>query len=481
MVDFLHGVETQEILAGPRPIREVKSAIIAIVGTAPIHHVAVASRPAVNEPTLILSDRDVPNYGPDLAGYSIPNALNALVEEEAGTIVVVNVFDPATDKTAVAEAVHPIANKKITLADQDIITVIVKTNPAAVLCVEGTDYTVDYVKGVITILDGGQLAAAVDASVSYDKANPAAVLAAGIVGTVDANGVRSGAQAFLDVQPKFGFKPKILIAPRFSSDITVATALTNLADELKLRAVALADAPAGTTLADAIAGRASGGAVDLSLADDRLIYCFPFTSVYDSDTDTTALEPLSQRAAGLMAKTDRTLGYWYSPSNKAIQGATGIELPLTASINDPQCDVNQLNAAGFVTVFSGYGLGLRLWGNRSSAYPGSSDITTFIAVRRTIDVVDESVELATLRYLDGPVTQVLVDAIVEDVNAFLRTLVRRGALVPGSRIDAFPEDNPPAELAAGHITFTKTYCPPPPAEKVTYKTVIDTNLLQLGS
>lgn len=482
MGDFLHGVETQEILAGPRPIREVKTAIIGIVGSAPIHHVAAAKRPTVNEGALVLSDLDVPNYGPDISGYSIPNALNALVEEECGVVVVINTFDPTVHKATVAPAVLAITSKKITLPDQDIISVDVTTNPGAVVCVEGTDFTVDYVNGVITTIDGGALDGATDANVGYDKADPSAVDSAAIIGTVDAGtGVRSGAQALLDIQSKFGFKPKILIAPRYSSDVAVATALKLLASELKLRAFALADAPAGTTFADALVARNTPGAVDLTLADERLGYCFPHTAVYDADDDTTSYEPLSQRAAGIMAKTDRTLGFWYSPSNKQIQGATGLEVQLTASLNDASCETNQLNAAGLITVFSGFGRGLRLWGNRSSAFPGSTVITTFIPVRRTVDQVDESVEYYTLVHLDGPVTQVLLDAVLEDVNAYIRKLIGRGALVPGSRLEAFAADNPPAELAAGHITFTKTYCPPPPAERITYKTVIDTNLLQLGS
>ena len=44
-------------------------------------------------------------------------------------------------------------------------------------------------------------------------------------------------------------------------------------------------------------------------------------------------------------------------------------LPIMAQIDDPNCEVNQLNAAGYVTVFNGYGTGLRLWGNRSARVP----------------------------------------------------------------------------------------------------------------
>jgi phage tail sheath protein FI len=467
MSDFLHGVETTEILVGPRPITEVKSAIIGVIGTAPIHH--VAAPPALSDPELFLSDRDNGKFGVDISGYSLPAALTAMQEEEAGTIIGINVFDPAVHKTVVAVTAKNIVDKKITLV-ADLISVTV-TTAADAACVEGTDYTVDRVKGIVTILPGGQLAAAATAKVAYVRANPAAVVAADIIGATT-NGVRTGLQAFLNAASKFGFGPKILIAPGFSDDATVKAALKLIVQKTKLRAVTFVDAPVGASRDDVIEGRGDAGTLDLTVADERVVLCYPRVKVGSK------LEPLSQRAAGGMARTDRELGYWHSPSNKEIKGATGIETPLTAAINDPQCDVNALNAAGVYTVFTGYGRAPHTWGNRSSVFPGSSDITSFISVRRTLDVVDESVELATLTHIDGPATDVLITAVLEDVNAFVRRLVNRGALVPGSRVEFLAADNTADDLAAGHLTFTKTMCPPPPAERITYKSLVDVSLLK---
>ncbi|MDU7589563.1 MAG: phage tail sheath family protein, partial [Acidovorax sp.] len=45
--NYLHGVETVEVERGPRPVRTVKSAVIGLIGTAPIG--------AVNVSTLTLS------------------------------------------------------------------------------------------------------------------------------------------------------------------------------------------------------------------------------------------------------------------------------------------------------------------------------------------------------------------------------------------------------------------------------------------
>ena len=50
--------------------------------------------------------------------------------------------------------------------------------------------------------------------------------------------------------------------------------------------------------------------------------------------------------AGILAANDVTNGYWYSPSNVTILGIDGVERLLTADLEDPACDVNQLNAVG---------------------------------------------------------------------------------------------------------------------------------------
>ena len=58
---FLHGVETIEIQKGARTIKTVKTAVVGLVGTAPIESVAEEYR-TINEPTLILNEIDAVKY-----------------------------------------------------------------------------------------------------------------------------------------------------------------------------------------------------------------------------------------------------------------------------------------------------------------------------------------------------------------------------------------------------------------------------------
>ena len=116
--NYLHGVETIEVERGPRPVRTVKSAVIGLIGTAPIG--------TVNGPVLCLSEKDAAAFGSQLPGFTIPQALDAIYDHGAGTVVVINVLDPATHKTAVAsEAVtFSAANDRVLLAHGAVASVV---------------------------------------------------------------------------------------------------------------------------------------------------------------------------------------------------------------------------------------------------------------------------------------------------------------------------------------------------------------------
>lgn len=401
--NFLHGVETIEISTGTRTIKTVKTAVIGLIGTAPIGSIS-ADYKTINKPVLITNDTDAALYfGQPASGFTIPAALNAIFDQGAGIVIAVNVFDPAVH-TDVSD-------------------------------VETSD----------------------------------------IIGGVNTQGKRTGLQCFKDAYLLFGFYPKTIIAPKYCEDVSVATAINTVA--ANIRAMGIIDAPVGTTVQQAITGRGSSGTINFNFSSDRLILCYPQLKVYDTATDTEILEPYSQRLAGVIAAKDIDKGYHWSPSNTEILGITGVELNLTSMINDPNSEVNQLNEAGILTVFNSYGSGLRTWGNRSAAYPSSTNPTNFINIRRTADIIDESVEYSMLQFIDYPIDNGLIDAICESVNAFIRTLIGRGALIDG-KCKYNPDKNPPTEITNGHLVFDISFMPPPPAERITFESFIDINLLQ---
>lgn len=294
--NYLHGVETVEVERGPRPVRTVKSAVIGLIGTAPIG--------AVNVSTLTLSEKDAAAFGPQLPGFTIPQALDAIYDHGAGTVIVINVLDPATHKTAVAnEAIaFDASTDRVKLAHGAVAALVLKSTDGATTYVAGTDYTADLVTGEIVRIKGGGIVAGGSAKANYDYADPTKVTAADIIGAVNEAGVRTGLKALKDTYNLFGFFAKILIAPAFCTQNSVATELIAMADQLG--AIAYIDAPIGTTYAQALAGRGPAGTINFNTSSDRVRLCYPHVKVYDPVLNAERLEPLSARAAGLRAKVD---------------------------------------------------------------------------------------------------------------------------------------------------------------------------------
>lgn len=466
--NYLHGVETIEIETGPRPVKTVKSAVIALIGTAPIG--------AVNEPTLVLSEKGAAAFGSQLTGFTIPQALDAIYDHGAGTVIVINVLDPSIHKTNVPNeaVIFDASTDQASLVHGAIANLVLKSNDNATTYVVGTDYTVDPLTGKLTRVKGGGIVAGGGGKAGYDYADPTKVTAADIIGTVNVAGVRTGLKALKDTYNLFGFFAKILIAPAFCTQNSVAVELIAMADQLD--AVAYIDAPIGTTYAQALAGRGPAGTINFNTSSDRVRLCYPHVKVYDSASSAERLEPLSARAAGLRAKIDLEKGFWWSSSNQELAGVTGVERQLSAMIDDPQSEVNLLNEVGITTVFSSYGSGFRLWGNRTAAWPTVTHMRNFENVRRTGDVINESLRYFSQQFIDMPLNQALIDALLESVNAYGRKLIGDGALL-GFKAWFDPARNEETELAAGHLLINYKYTPPPPLERLTFETEITSEYL----
>lgn len=464
---YLHGVETVVLNNGPRPVTVVKSAVIAIVGIAPIG--------AKNVLTLVQSEKDAAQFGKKVPGFNIPQALDAIIKQGAGTILVVNTFDSTTNTSQVTDEVLAITSGKGKLANAPIGVVTLKNSddsPATIVL--GTDYTIDEYgnfKALTTAVSGATYKA------SYKRLNGSSVNAAQIIGAIDSGtGARSGFKCLALAKNQVGFNPKILITPGYSALSGVAAEM--IAQAESFRAVALLDAPAGTTVSQAIAGRGIGGTINFNTSSKRAVLLYPHLKAYDEATDANQDFPYSSFFAGVMAATDLNDGYWFSPSNREIKGIVGAEKNITAGTNDSSSDANLLNEQGIATVFNTFGTGIRTWGNRNASYPSNTAADNFISVQRTADVIHESLENAFFQFLDQPITNALIDALRETGNQFIRALIQRGALIIGSAITFPPEFNTPTDIAAGKLTYNLVMMPPVPAERITIQSYIDINLFK---
>lgn len=470
--NYLHGIETTEVERGPRPVRVVKSAVIALVGTAPVG--------PVNELTLCLNDTHAAQFGAHQSGFSIPEALQGIYDFGAGTVLVVNVLDPAIHNAKVTDQPQQFAdNDLLQLAHGALQTLQLKSVDGSVTHGLGTDYTVNMLTGHIRRLATGSMAANAQIKADYTHADPSQVTPADIIGGITLAGRRTGLKAFQDSYNQLGFFPKIFIAPGFSTLKAVTADLAISAGQVG--GVAYVDAPIGATVQQVLAGRGPSGAINFNISSDRVRLCYPHVKVYDAATNGERLQPLSIRAAGLRAKIDNDHGYWWSSSNQPLLGVIGLERPLTARIDDATSEVNLLNENGITTVFNSYGTGLRLWGNRTAAWPSVTHMRNFENVRRTKDVVDESIRYSALQFVDQPITTSLITSITESVNLFLRKLIGDGALL-GGECWYDPARNPQTELEQGHALFNYKLTVPLPFERGTFETEITGDyLVNLGN
>lgn len=469
MSDFFHGVETRRTTTGPAPAPAIATALIALIGTAPVHHTDTAH---INQPRLVSGASGAAAFaGPDLAGYTAPQAFTALLQEGGGQTVFVNVFDPAVHKTDIAAEAVTLAGDTATLANADITTATVQSSDQLTTYVAGTDYSLDQVTGVLTRIDGGAIAIDATLSVDYSVGNPGAVTAADIIGGVDGDNVRTGIEALRNAFSLFAQTPKILIAPGYSTDASVVAALAALAADLT--AEAYIDAPVGSTFSQVLAAR-SDTSLNLNQGSDRIEYFWPHVQVADGQGG-TRLEGQSARAAGLRARIDRERGYFHSKSGKRYRGILGLEVPLDAT-NSPASDINALNAAGITTVRTGLG-GFVCHGNRASSFPASTAVETFTASRRAFDYVDEVIERISLDFLGEPLNDPTIQSIIASANAFIDAQISLGALVAGSRAFFDPDKNPAAQLASGRLILSRSYMSSVPTERITHEADIDVNLL----
>lgn len=468
MSSFLHGIETITVSQGSRPVNIVKSGVIGLVGIAP-------TGPANVLVPVYPNSGDAAAFGAQVPGFNIPQALEVIFNQGAGVVLVVNVFNATKHLAQVTDEVKTVTNGTLKLAAAPIGAVTIKdSEDEPVAFEEGTDYSID-AYGNFKVLSTA-IANTTVLKFSYKKLDISLVEAADLVGTYNGTtNVRTGMQCFDTAFNALGFNPKIFISPSFTTMPAVLTGLASCA--AKFKGIVYHDAPLGTTINAAIAGRGPAGTFGFNTSDKRVELLYPHLKKYDPATNENVNFPYSAFMAGIRAALDNSDGFWFSSSNKEIKGATGIERELSSSTTDVNSDTNRLNAAGITTVFNTFGSGNRTWGNRNASFPVNTGADSFSNIVRIDDVVTDSLEQAALQFVDLPITQGLIDTIRESGNAFIRVLIGRGALLPGSMIKYNKSDNPVEELANGHITFERIYMGPTPAERITFKSVLDINLL----
>ena len=484
---FLHGVEVIEVDDGIRPIRSVRSSVIGLIGTAPDAEPAIAASAttgaaddntgltltaktaglAGNAIRLVVTKPDRANArlnvtvkggntitvtlatGGDKAATTTAAQLKAAIEGKATAHALV-----AVAHTGDSDGSGVVATGEVRLAGgadapfmADVPALVAGPRAASRLGDAGTlkhAYEAVYAQGAREAI-----------VVRVEEGNDDATTLANVVGQA-AQG--TGVFALLAAASKLDLTPRILAAPGFAKTETarVAPVLANLiAVAEKLRAVVIADGP-DTNETDAKLARRNYGS-------DRVFIVDPAVSVFDPLTATYVDRPASPYVAGLIAKRDIEKGFWWSPSNQVINGIAGTTRPVHFHLSEPQTEANRMNEAEVATIVRRSGF--RLWGNRSTAADAQ---WAFLSVRRTADILYESMERAHLWAMDRPFSPQLVADLIDGANAFGQRLVGQGALL-GFRCWLDPELNTETVLKAGKLYLNFDFEPPAPLEHLIFR------------
>lgn len=448
---YHHGTETIRIDGGSNPVYTVDGAITAIVGTAPVG--------AVNELTVCQTKKDFGQFGGELTaqGFTLPDAAHIWTRYGSGVAYVVNVCDPAKHKTTVSNEVLTVDPDTLTAktAKPALQSGYTLTDGSNALT-ENTHYTINTLTGEITYKTKPTAP-----KISYTYTDPTKVTEADIIGAyVAATGKRTGLELLTEGFTRQGADAKIIVVPEYDKTATVRGAMEVVAR--KLKAIAYAAAPKGTTLSKALEGRGPLGSINFQTSSDRVQLFFPYVS------GLLGLESLATHAAGLRMKTDVEQGYWFSISNRELLGVTGVEIGLTARADDPQSETNRLNEKGITTVFNSYGTGYRMWGNRLACFPATSHIKNFEVAQRTGDIIDESIRRAELQYVDRPIDDALIDSLIETVRTYLGTLPS----IVGFSVGLDYDYDLPDAFSKGQVPIVYDYTPKLPAERLTNTSVM---------
>jgi len=490
--NFLHGIELLEIDDGGRTIRTVKSSVIGLVGTAPeasMARLATLSLGTGNA-QLTLTAKAV-----GIVGNSLRLQLRAATEPNTPLSIALDTQTPGVTLIQVTLATDATGTRQSTAAEvaaalladatiADLVAVTVGSDASGVgvtgagivaptLGSRGLSGGFDepFPLNVPVLVTNQRMAAHLGRSGTlpiamtgiYDQAMPFVyvvrvaeganldeTLTAVIGGTDPATGQLTGIAALLETRSEM--KSRILIASGFSQHKPVADALLTVAQ--KTRAIAVIDGP-NTNDEAAIDYRSLFGS-------DRAYIVDPWFVVRDKDGSQRPEAP-SARVAGLIAQSDEARGFWFSPSNQVVNGVLRTTRPISWALNDADTQANYLNEFSVATFVAHEGI--RLWGNRTCA---TDSRWAFLSVRRTADMINESLVKAHLWAVDRNITRTYVSEVTEMANAYLRQLKAKAAIL-GGRCWADPELNTPQAIADGRVYFDFDFTAPYPAEHIVFR------------
>lgn len=468
-----HGIETTEIENNDSSVTNPTFTPLFAVGKAPVH-LSTTGNP-VNEPIIAYSFEEAKaklGYSTDFESYTLCEVMYShfILYNSPSPVIFVNVLDPAVHKKTTSPGTVNVTGGTVLIEKQGVIldTLVVKNAAGATTYVRGLDYIAGYDEQdrvLISVLTGGSIGSAPSLQITYDQVDPSSVDYSDVIGGTDVGtGEKTGIELIDDVFVLFQLVPALAIAPGFTDDPTVAGLLVSKLEAIDstFEGFAITDLDSSLRTYDVADWKEENGYTS------PLQYAAYPKGVYNDMTF-----HLSTLIAGAMCATDAANnGVPYaSPSNKSLK----IEAPALddgTKIRITISEADYLNNKGIVTIRN-MGLGFKVWGNRTGAFPEFTDSQrAFVPVRRMFGWTKNRLKLDFLARIDEPMNNRLVQRVLDDANIWLNSLVGAGYFL-GARIEFLQSDNPTSELEQGRMVFSMAIAPPPPAQAINFKIEYD--------
>ena len=144
--------------------------------------------------------------------------------------------------------------------------------------------------------------------------------------------------------------------------------------------------------------------------------------------------PPAGAIAGIMARVDRDRGVWKAPANVSLSGILNPSVSISSSQTDMMnVDVNAGKSVNAIRRFTGKGI--LVWGARTLA--GNDNEWRYVPVRRTAIMIEESVKRGTKWAISEPNDANTWIQVKTQIENFMTTLWRDGALAGSKPEQAF--------------------------------------------
>ena len=144
--------------------------------------------------------------------------------------------------------------------------------------------------------------------------------------------------------------------------------------------------------------------------------------------------PPSGAMAGVYTVNDKMEGVWNAPANTSIVGAVSLPINLSDS-QQANLNIDAVSGKSINAIRSFPDQGVLIWGART--LDGNSQDWRYIAVRRTLIFLEQSVKLAARAYVFHPNDRNTWAAVKSMIESFLTGVWQQGGLMGATPSDAF--------------------------------------------